>query len=522
MMVEYKECYRCKSLAENLLKISSYKNEDWEEFSPLELELCETCVRDLSIKNCESCRKKFPDDEIENVENISAGEIIKSYGFSLSLCVECRSKVYRCELCGRSHLGYYHKHHGRKYCAKCYENFFDYCYSCNTRYEKGPEDFIDNIGKGYCSRSCYLSCTVVCEECGERVNSVDSSQVHGSIICTNCYGKLSRILSYNYDRYGLNFITYSKKNGLSVKQDNRLMMGIEYEFEVEKMDLGDFIYLFNKRYRHLQKILDFANLKYDSSLGETGVELDLTPMDLKALNSPQMQEMFDFIENNCRAYDTDGRCGIHISLSSNKFSENQKIGMQNLLVADSHIFRRLQQRNFNDYCDIKLNMYLPIKRRHHSAVCFHKRRVEWRIFKSTTNRTSLMSYMELIDAIARSTKTLIYKKACQLRFVDVYEVIMSNPDRYRNIIKNIVRFRIVDKENPRELVPKSIMKGSYLRGSELEQAFNVVISVLRNESVLKKSTESYPEKMLNKILQGEETDNTPHILTNRGALNEQS
>ena len=218
-------------------------------------------------------------------------------------------------------------------------------------------------------------------------------------------------------------------------------LGIELEIEKEGSTI-------NERSNDILEILhesgeDFSNLlewKKDSSL-TCGVEMVTAPISLELFKEkiiPVVEKLREYGFTSEKG----SRCGNHIHISKNVFSEEAQARLVLIYAKFESIIKTLSRRgNNNSYCkdvlenfdslEIENSMQIVNSQKNKSkctAVNFsNKNTIEFRVFRGTMNTNVLIANIQLVQLLADwSRKNLTVYDILNLSVADFKNAILSN------------------------------------------------------------------------------------------------
>ena len=218
-------------------------------------------------------------------------------------------------------------------------------------------------------------------------------------------------------------------------------IGIELEMEKENST-------FRERNENIVTILNesgdnFSNLldwKKDSSL-ECGVEMVTAPISLEIFKD-RVVPIIEKLQENGFTSEKSGRCGNHIHISKNVFSEEAQSRLVLIYAKFEQQIKILSRRGTNNsYCrdvlenfdslEIENSMKIASDQKNKgkcTAINFsNKNTIEFRVFRGTMNTNKLIANIQLVQLLADwSRKTLTIHDILNLNATDFKNEILIN------------------------------------------------------------------------------------------------
>ena len=266
--------------------------------------------------------------------------------------------------------------------------------------------------------------------------------VHRDNVENYCYDEEEGVY-YTEEHFNSNIIQDYGKTELptisSGKKD--YFLGIELEMEKEGSTLGE-------RGESIETILnesgeDYSNLlewKKDSSL-ENGVEMVTAPISLEIFKD-RIVPIIEKLHENGYTSEKGGRCGNHIHISRNVFSEEEQSRLVLIYAKFEKQIKILSRRGTNNgYCkdvlenfdnlEVENSMKIADSQKNKSkftAINFsNKNTIEFRVFRGTMNTNKLIANIQLVQLIADwSRKNLTIYDILNLNIVDFKNEILAN------------------------------------------------------------------------------------------------
>lgn len=344
------------------------------------------------------------------------------------ICEDCYEDYYAsCEDCGGIVLDndIITVNNNRYVCSNCAQNYF----ACDCCDELFSDDYIavDNHYILLCI-DCYESYYFTCEECGEVRRQEHSEVVDGCLYCRVCADSLRNcIMPYNHKPAPVFF-------GDSAEG----YYGIELE-----VDDGDFREEASKAIQEAGE--EHIYLKEDGSLSYRGFEIVSHPATLEYhMNDFPWQDICNTaLSYGYRSHDTE-TCGLHIHASRSLFGSSQM--EQDLTIAKimllvdrwySNYIVRFARRDLGKMRqwadkpnagiepeDDENNAIDKAKKtandRYKAVNLRNRNTVEFRIFKGTLKRNTIIASIQWVDTIIKYCRNTALKDLFSTTWNDVF------------------------------------------------------------------------------------------------------
>lgn len=379
-------------------------------------------MHETKVIHCFECGEELRDRAKRSY--IGGGEYV---------CEECRDNYYMyCDDCNALTfeddivaIGY----SDRYVCESCANNYYicDHCDNLFSDYQIA----VNTIRTTLCNE-CYNDHYFTCEGCNEVYDQYDGEYINGYIYCSSCADDhRTCILSYSH-----------KPNPIFFGDDGGGYYGLEVE-----IDDGD------DKQDAARDIIDVGGdhiyLKEDGSLSYAGFEIVTHPatLDYHINHFPWADICEVALSYGYRSHDTD-TCGLHIHASRSLFGDTQT--EQDLTIAkiillvdrwyDTKIvkFARRDINKMRQWAD-KPNVDIRPEDDDRAAVdkskknadsrykavnLCNRRTVEFRFFKGTLKRDTIIASIQWVDTIIRYCRNTPLKDL----FSTTWDDIFSNTD----------------------------------------------------------------------------------------------
>lgn len=374
------------------------------------------------------------------------------------------------------------------------------CKKCGTN--KFDISDMKKVDGYYICPECFYRYYKSCEVCGKLFewNSVNQS------ICDKCDSKV-------YERPINNYSTKPRPRFINYDTESREDLGRRYYgLEMEFSYVGyDNIY-------HIAKELYDDKIIYnksDSSL-RSGVEIVTNPLDKKSIVRflERMDGAFKFISQQC---DYKSNAGIHIHVNKrsiepiDRYKLNILLNMTSTLVEKSmllYLSGRKEDTSIDitgsDYCTVgstqKWNYKSSFLDRHIALNVKPKDTFEFRIFKTSTDKDTIMSYVDMVDSMVEFchnnglndinlSNYFIYLKSTTKNKILLDKLLKFENDNSRfKKIKNIIA-----STNIKEMIKNKMKWYEYykllsyistLHFNNTRELYNGIITYLENKDVV--------------------------------------
>tara|TARA_R100000734_G_C3316406_1_gene108881 strand:+ start:633 stop:2249 length:1617 start_codon:yes stop_codon:yes gene_type:complete len=302
---------------------------------------------------------------------------------------------------------------------------------------------------------------VACGDCG---NFTMDKYLDDDCTCTHC-NKTNlkyKINDYSYKPHP-RFFRLANGNPmgfLSPHFNKNKYFGYEIETNIKREYRHEIAKVVDRVIRATElngKALFYA--KYDSSLGQRGVEFVSHPMTYKCFMKIDWDEMFAKFRSMLSSY-SDNRCGIHIHMSRNFMSDYTMSKFMRLMYENVEFTELIAQRNSNDWAeidkgDIKRFMKSTIVNKHvysdnyekfikanfgnrYKALNFqNSATIECRIFKGNLKSDRLKKNIEYLMAMKEFCEVNSYSNINIKNFVGF---VKSNFKSYMNLNRFLNQF----------------------------------------------------------------------------------
>jgi hypothetical protein len=351
----------CKYCKKEEIILNPNKYLGYYDFSYIDM--CEKCKKE-KLETCPECNATLLKS---NFETSSKGE---------RLCKNCyRRKYFKCNGCKKEFYSEERagSYNDRSYCQECWDLRFNYCEVCERTYYLEDLIFNSEFGVWHCS---------------------------------GCRPQIKIIKNYHYKP--------TKYKFLKEKFEIPLYMGLE--LEVEPFIFDDSLQKLAAAFKNFLKseyLENFIYLKTDSSI--RGFEIVTHPFTLKYshehINWNKILKWL--IENNYTSY-KNGRCGLHVHLDKDYFSEMDIIKMRTFFaMVPNKIFNfSMRGEQGTTYClyesfDKKKFFNFSQNGRHCAFnINTNKNTVEIRVFRGTLNIKRFIASLQFCDAVGNFIKEL--------------------------------------------------------------------------------------------------------------------
>jgi len=315
------------------------------------------------------------------------------------------------------------------WCESCTERYGSWCESC--------EEYTEDSTNYVADRDVYW-----CEGCtGDTYFCHTCDQYYDQGFCEECQD--TRVI-HDYS-YRPDPIFHSTTN------TERLFFGIEIEVEAGR-GLSD-----AAEYAQQLETMDLAYLKSDGSLS-CGFEIVTHPMS-HAFFKNEAQELYTVLEglrnsHQVRSWGT-GTCGVHIHISRTGFNGGAHMHrFLNLVYSNQDFYETMAGRSSDrwaKFSDVELprggrsfsrKLHPSRSSDRYSAVNTNNdHTLEMRIFRGTTNPSTIKSYLDLAHASVEYTRTMSVKEVANgaLNPASFVAYIIDNEKIYPELVERINR-----------------------------------------------------------------------------------
>jgi len=398
---------------------------------------------------------------------------LKKYKNKQKVKVISNTTYYLCSDCGN-----YHKNitvnKNKKICDDCLQ-YYKVC-NCCSKFLNEDKTLKDKDGKIICS-SCFKKLYKICTCCGKIVLKTNTVKIKGKIVCILCKksnyricgdcGKLTQVNELKrvsnsdlilcdmcfYIKCPIKNYTYSPKKLPLFKnkweKKEKLFLGMELEVLSKNRDSKNFLGEQFQKFLIKNKIVKYFYCKNDSSLstssGRKGFEIVTNPFTLQMKKKLKLKTILNWLrENDFRSYEF-GKCGIHIHMSRDFFSDSQIKKLRLFFYTNwERIYKFSKRRGSGGSFVSKeiFNIHDFKKGKgqsgRHFAVNINssKATVEIRIFRGTLNYERLLSTLLFCDSVAYFTKYCSFKSIGDSKLSwKSYKTFLEKENRYGYLIK---------------------------------------------------------------------------------------
>lgn len=402
----------------------------------VEHELCKSCLEDEGYIVCADCGDVVSKDDA--VETVSGNSICQS-------CYE--NDYFTCEDCGEVHpLDYANRvnpdtRHEMYVCDDCAEADYFFCDHCQQYFSRTylAVNSDDHTLCEDCAR--YY---VECDRCHSLVHEDDAyyDSDHNLDLCPSCWAARSRNSCYFHGYDYKPEVEFYQRKGEDFR--NTLYFGLELE-----VDKGDD---HNKLSDALGEMGEPIYMKHDGSLDDEGVEIVTHPCSL-AYHTYQLR--WKGISRTCldhgyRSHDTH-TCGLHIHVGRAQMgetSDQRDMTVGNLVILTKALWGTIEPftrrtksalarwAECNDICNWEsLDQYDDISMtnlaletrwnragRYQAVNLCNSETVEFRIFRGSLNRETIIASVQLVNNLTRYAMTHTPKECYNATWLDVLNV----------------------------------------------------------------------------------------------------
>jgi hypothetical protein len=283
-----------------------------------------------------------------------------------------------------------------KWCASCYSSCSTECGHCHRRILNNR--LVDVDGQNWC-QACAEAHTTACSLCGRRTGrAVDDPSGDGGQICRNCAENRSAGIVLSY--HGL------PRSRLKFWGESGLYLG----FELEAGNAPEAKYhMAAIRVNAIDPGRNHYHLERDGSIPGNGFELVSAPHTLEEHKKFNWAKVVKTMaDNGLRSHDCGGRCGLHVHVSRDFLSSNDRVNIDAFVLRNKTFWERIARRTQSDYARYlnKPDDQMGNSSERYCAVNFRPNdTVEFRLFRGTLRFTTLMATLEIVDGLCRWVKT---------------------------------------------------------------------------------------------------------------------
>jgi len=337
--------------------------------------------------------------------------------------------------------------HGEVICEDCLADNFTFCDNCE-KYHSNSDNFYSVWVGGneqiWC-RECAINYSRVCDDCGDR-HATEEIDRDGIYLCDDCIDNWGRCADCgDWVRYGDEYSDddcnwycsdcyrdktrsihdYSYKPEPIFYGDSKLFFGVELE-----VDRGDSPNDFADSLKEEQEIY----CKHDGSLGSYGVEVVTHPCSIAYHKNHIWEEVIEqACKYNFKSHDT-STCGLHVHVNKDGLGDSREarelVQAKLLLLIDrfydneilkfsrrkeGELSRWAKKPNANilvgDSPDELRDKARDVARsgRYYALNLENRNTIEFRFFKGTLKKESIIASIELCDALVQyAKKTSVY------------------------------------------------------------------------------------------------------------------
>lgn len=383
MEPETKACEECGAANEELFELPDGRL------------VCEDCMHDLDYERCPDCG--------EIVSSSDTHEVNPGYFDATYVCEDCLSDYTQCENCG---------------------DYFSSAHMCT--------DDSDNIQLCYSCRDSYTRC----EHCDALVPNDEIREWDDEYLCESCYAEISTatpeatLHNHSFKPTPI----FHTRQGTQDDPPAELTFGVELE-----VDKGNSR---NRCVTALCNTTDVIYCKYDGSLDE-GIEivtypctLDYHMYELRWKELCRVAKSYGF-----RSHDA-GTCGLHIhvgrkQLGTNKTTRNV-VAARIILLVDRHwesmvTFSRRTASQLDNWAarshiggTYSAEARAEVRAlsgtsdtRYHAVNIENRETIEFRLFRGTLNRDTLVASLQLVNNICEFAKAHTTLEVLTSNWLDV-------------------------------------------------------------------------------------------------------
>ena len=257
---------------------------------------------------------------------------------------------------------------------------------------------------------------LVCEICGKELQYDEAHFIEGKVYCHECFKEIrDSIGSYHSKNM------WNKRYGMAKPRLFNILMGFELEVESEN-DISEFQKCLSA-YKLKKTIGDFATIESDSSL-DYGFEIITEPMTLQYIRESQkdtIKAMLDCLKDNEMGQGKHAGLHIHVDRdslgTSSRSSEDVIDNIYLIMETFEKEIIKFARREPNEYCNFisesSRERTLSYIKHRKAATCgsrylafniLPEDTVEFRIFKSTIDFSTLMATIEFVNNVVNIAK----------------------------------------------------------------------------------------------------------------------
>lgn len=419
-------CMHCGCTDEELIEVT---------LDGVELAVCEDCARELGFVQCDECGEWIRE---EDAHETADGDII------CTCCLEDSGEFTVCSDCGDiirigdSVTVNPNTRFDDTVCEHCAEHHYYQCDDCG-QYFSYAEVRSDRWGAVVCD-NCYVWngwCT--CESCGQILREDDAywNERREEWYCEDCHDECRG--SDNFNDYGYKPVPVFKYR--SGEDDDVLTFGVELEVDDgdDHNDLSD----------DLASLCQPIYMKHDGSLGDEGVEIVTHPC---SLAYHQYELRWAEIARTCRNHNYTSHdaetCGLHIHVGRSQMGttgEERERTAGNLVLLADKLWEELVK--FSRRTDSQLSDWAHSPKfanspsgcvtddelsqlaldtgdygRYQAVNLTNYSTVEFRIFRGTLKRETLIASIQLVSNLTKYAMTHTPTECHNASWADVVSV----------------------------------------------------------------------------------------------------
>lgn len=398
--------------------------------------VCADCARALGFVQCDECGEWVPEDESYTTD---FGDVI---------CESCNEDGYfTCEECGEVHslddMVTVNPDTGHEFyvCQDCADRNYYRCLDCGNYFDERHLSLRDG-DDAICESCNHWGTWVQCEDCGSIFDSEQTGSYNDEDECWYCDGcadqhrRPRHLHDYGYKPYP----EFHHRSG----EDKSTALTFGVELEVDGGDSAADLC------EDLHDLDEPIYMKHDGSLSDDGVEIVTHPC---TLAYHQYQLRWAEIARTCKgqgykSHDTE-TCGLHIHVGRLQMGENavdRRRTAANLVILANVLWEHLV--TFSRRKPAKLDRWASCNRlpdmdtlrvmddatltiaaldtvnkgRYQAVNLTNDETVEFRIFRGTLKRTTLIASLQLVSNLTRYAMTHTPGECLDATWSDVLSV----------------------------------------------------------------------------------------------------
>ena len=347
----------------------------------------ENKMEDVSIE-CYECSESLEPDDVVPVNGVAYCEDCTT------VCDDCEERTPTDDVMSDSNT---------TVCENCYSDHYFTCEDCDSITHTDNCHSIEGD-------------TLVCDSCVYNVNYrylEGSGEWHyASCECDECEGGSVEDIRYiHYYSYEPDTIFYDDRMGSQRARRNEFYFGAEIEMNTRGgystvESAAEFVY------NNIGE--DYVYLKEDGSIG-TGFEFVTHPMTLDYWRNHFPWDNYEKLASmGMLAWDSvDRKCGLHINISRSAFTSSSHLAKFLLFVyREEESLVKFAGRRSRDYADFTYSereLFIEHGKgntrgsRHVAVNCQNDNRIEFRIFRPSLKRDTVLASIELCHALCHFT-----------------------------------------------------------------------------------------------------------------------